>query len=102
MKQARIKLTSPSRDKLNNVTDEIVDVSEEYDASVSGPTPLPTQTLQHTVRKAPSGDGTETVERWEMRVHKRIIDISESERALRQVMRVHVPKGVSIEVELQE
>ncbi|MDY6766042.1 MAG: 30S ribosomal protein S10, partial [Candidatus Nanohaloarchaea archaeon] len=48
------------------------------------------------------GEGKETWERWEMRVHKRLIDVSDSERALRQIMRVHVPEGVSIEVEIME
>ncbi|MFT4893155.1 MAG: small subunit ribosomal protein S10 [Candidatus Nanohaloarchaea archaeon] len=37
-----------------------------------------------------------------MHIHKRLIDIMDSERALRQVMRVHVPEGVDIEIELEE
>ncbi len=102
MQKARIKLNSPDAHQLNELTEEIITVSKENGAKIGGPIPLPTKTLEINTRKAPSGDGTATFERWEMRVHKRLIDIKESERALRQVMRVNVPKDVSIEVEIIE
>ena len=57
--------------------------------------------LKVPVRKSPSGDGTETWDRWEMRVHKRLIDIPADERTMRQIMRVRVPDGVNIEIELR-
>ncbi len=53
------------------------------------------------VRKAPDGEGSETWDHWEMRVHKRLIDISADERALRQIMRIQVPKDVNIEIVLE-
>lgn len=102
MQKARVKLTSTETDKLDQIVKEIKEVGKKYDAEVSGPVPLPTKTLKVPVRKAPDGEGSATIERWEMRVHKRLVDISKSERALRQVMRVHVPEGVNIEVELME
>lgn len=102
MKKARVKLSSTEPEKVDGLASDIVEVSEEYNADVSGPVPLPTENLKLTTRKAPDGEGASTFESWEMRVHKRLIDVSESERALRQIMRVHVPEGVSIEVELLE
>ena len=102
MQKARVKLTSTETEKLDELVNEIIEIAEKYDGKVSGPVPLPTKTLKIPVRKSPDGEGSATMERWEMRVHKRLLDISESERALRQVMRVHVPEGVSIEVELLE
>ncbi|HDD69246.1 MAG TPA: 30S ribosomal protein S10, partial [Candidatus Korarchaeota archaeon] len=54
-----------------------------------------------TVRKAPSGEGTHTFDRWEMRIHKRIIDMDADERAMRQLMRVKVPPNVKVEIELK-
>jgi len=66
------------------------------------PDPLPTKTLEIPSRKSPDGEGTATWEHWEMRVHKRLIDIDADERALRQLMRVQVPNDVSIEIVLED
>lgn len=102
MQKARVKLRSTDQKKVDELAEEIVEIGKEYNAKVSGPVPLPTDTLTIPTRKAPDGEGSETIERYEMHVHNRLIDIKESERALRQVMRVHVPEGVDIEIELEE
>lgn len=102
MQKARVKLRSTDQGKVDELAEEIVEIGDEYDAEVSGPVPLPTDILEIPTRKAPDGEGSETIERYEMHVHNRLIDIMESERALRQVMRVHVPEGVDIEIELTE
>lgn len=102
MQKARVKLSSTSQEKVDELASEIVEIGEEYNAKVSGPVPMPTETMKIPTRKAPDGEGSSTIERYEMSVHKRLIDITESERALRQVMRVHVPEGVDIEIELME
>ncbi|MCK5309314.1 MAG: 30S ribosomal protein S10, partial [Thermoplasmata archaeon] len=39
--------------------------------------------------------------RWEMRIHKRLIDLDADERALRSLMRINVPDGVNIEIILR-
>ena len=62
--------------------------------------PLPTKKLRVTTRKSPDGEGTETWERYEMRIHKRLIDLGIDERALRLVMRVNIPDGLNIEIEM--
>jgi small subunit ribosomal protein S10 len=51
-------------------------------------------------RKTPCGQGSESWDKWEMRVHKRLIDIDADERAIRQIMRVRIPDSVYIEIEL--
>lgn len=102
MQVARVKLTSTDYSKLEEVSKKIKSVAERFGASVSGPVPLPTKKLRITTRKAPSGDGTETVEKWQMRIHKKILDIGVNERALRHIMRVEIPDGVSMELELKE
>ncbi len=102
MQRARVRLRSTDMDKIEELAEEIVDIGEEYNAKVSGPVPLPTRVLEIPTRKAPDGEGSSTIERYEMHIHNRLIDIMESERALRQVMRVHVPEGVDVEIELTE
>ena len=91
MQKARIALSSTDINKLNELSDEIKSISEKFGASVRGPIPLPTKNLRVTTRKSPCADGTETYEKWEMRVHKRLIDIGVNERALRRIMRVPIP-----------
>ncbi|QKQ97931.1 30S ribosomal protein S10 [Candidatus Nanohaloarchaea archaeon] len=102
MQKARVKLRSTEKEKVDELADEILEIGEEYDAEVSGPVPLPTNNMKITTRKAPDGEGSSTIERYEMHVHKRLLDVMESERALRQVMRVHVPEGVDIEIEIKD
>ena len=43
---------------------------------VAGPVRLPTKTLRITTRKTPCGEGSKTWDRFEMRIHKRIIDLN--------------------------
>ncbi|MFH0970705.1 MAG: 30S ribosomal protein S10 [Candidatus Diapherotrites archaeon] len=102
MQKARIKLTSPSSDTLSEICAKIVDVADRTGVKHTGIIPLPTKKLKIPTRKSPCGGGTETYERWEMRIHKRMIDIQADERTLRRVMRVDVPENVHIEIELKE
>lgn len=99
---ARIRLTSMDIKKLDETCRQIKDVAEKFGASVTGPVPIPTKRLKIVCRKAVSGQGSATVDHWQMRIHKRILDIGVNERALRHIMRVEVPDGVSMEIELKE
>lgn len=100
MEKARIILIGKNPKELEDVSDQIITVSQKTGANYSGPIPMPTKKLRITSRKSPDGEGTATWDRWEMRIHKRIIDIDADERALRQIMRIQVPDGVHIEIEL--
>lgn len=61
---------------------------------------MPTRRMVLPTRKTPCGDGSKSWDKWEMRVHKRLIDIDADERAIRQIMRVRIPESVYIEIEL--
>lgn len=100
MQKARIKLTSNDIDKINDVCSHIADISEKTGVQMRGPIPLPTKRLKVTTRRSPCGEGKATWERYEMRVHKRLVDLGLDERALRLVMRVPIPEGLKIEIEM--
>jgi len=100
MSTARIKLASAEIDKLNEVCQSIKDIAEKTKTQMKGPIPFPTKRLKITTRKSPCGRGKASFDRFEMRVHKRLIDLGVDERALRLVMRVPLPKGVNIEINL--
>lgn len=73
---ARVKLTSISLIKLEGVCGEIMGIGKKTGVKVKGPTPLPVKKLHIATRKSPCGSGTETYEKWEMKMHRRIINIS--------------------------
>ena len=98
--KARIKITSTDISKINQVCDYIKGISDKTGVNMRGPIPLPTKKLKVTTRKGPDGGGTSSWERFEMRVHKRVIDLGLDERALRLVMRVPIPEGLNIEIEM--
>lgn len=100
MPKARIKIASTDINKVNEVCSYIKDITEKTGVDMRGPIPLPTKKLRLTTRKSPCGNGTATWERYEMRVHKRLIDLGVDERTLRLVMRVPIPEGLNIEIEM--
>jgi small subunit ribosomal protein S10 len=100
MQKARIKLASTEIDKINSVCKHIQDIAEKTGVQMAGPIPLPTKRLKLTTRRSPSGEGKASWERYEMRLHKRLIDLGIDERALRLIMRVPIPEGLNIEIEM--
>ena len=98
--RARIKLASIDIDKINQICTDIKEIATKTGVDLRGPIPLPTKKLKVTTRKSPSGEGKATWERYEMRVHKRLIDLNADERTLRLVMRVPIPEGLNIEIEM--
>jgi len=97
---ARIKLTSTNVLDLEQVCNDIKVITEKTGVKVKGPQPLPTKKLKVSTRKAPSGQGTATFDKWEMRVHRRLIDLDADDRTMKQLMRLKVPEDVFIEVNL--
>ncbi len=98
---ARIKLTSSSLHRLDGVCTEIMGIGKKTGVKIKGPTPLPVKKLNVATRKSPCGSGTETYEKWQMRMHRRIIYISADDRAIRQLMRLKIPDDVYIELSLK-
>ena len=99
--KARISLTGLDNTKVDEVCNQIKTIAERTGVALAGPIPLPTKHLKVPTRKAPDGEGSETWDRWEMRIHKRLIDLDADDRALRQLMRIQVPDGVNIEIVLR-
>src|SRR4030065_1926150 len=101
VQRARISLSGTDPKKGDSVCKQIKMISEKTGVAISGPIPLPTKRLVAPCGKGPDGGGSSTIDRWEMRVHKRLIDLDADERALRQLMRINVPDGVNIEIVLR-
>jgi small subunit ribosomal protein S10 len=106
MEFARIKLAGRNISEINQICSEIREIASKFGASVRGPIPLPTKKLKVYTMKTPCGDGTghgnATWDRWEMRIHRRVVDVGTNERALRHIVRIPIPDGVKIDIELRE
>jgi len=94
VRKARIRLTSTDYKKLEEVCRELKEISERTGVKVVGPIPLPTKRLRVPVRKSPCGEGTATWDKWELRIHKRLIDIDAEERVMRRIMRIRILEEV--------
>jgi len=88
MTKVRIKLNSIEIDKINSVIESIKEITNRAGVVMRGPIPLPTKHLKITTRKSPCGNGTATFDRFEMRVHRRIIDIPAEDRILHPIMKL--------------
>lgn len=99
-RKARIRLTSTDYRRLEDVCTELKAIADKTGVKITGPIPMPTKHLKVPVLKAPSGEGTNTWDKWEMRIHKRLIDIDAEERVMRRIMRIRVPEEVYVSIEL--
>ncbi len=102
MARTRIKLASIDIKKLNELISGIKEIASKAGVLIRGPIPLPTKKLKITTRKSPCGDGKATFDRFEMRIHKRLIDMPADERVLHSIMRMPIPKDVNVEIEMIE
>jgi small subunit ribosomal protein S10 len=102
MSKVRIKLKSVDIDALNDICETIKGIAAKSGILVSGPIPLPTKKLKVTTRKSPCGNGTATFDRFEMRIHKRIIDIPASDKVLHSIMKISIPRSVNIKIEMKD
>jgi ribosomal protein uS10 len=101
MGKARIKLIGKNPKDLDGVCSQIVEIAKATGVEIRGPIPFPTRRLKITTRRTPCGDGSDTYEHWEMRIHKRVIDVAGDERTLRQIMRIKVPDTVQVKISIE-
>lgn len=101
MQRAEIKLWSTNKDSLNTIVEEIRRIAQKAGVRMRGPIPLPTRRLIVPTLKLPHGEGSKKWDKWELRIHKRLIILDADERVMRQIMRVRVPEDVYIEIRLR-
>jgi small subunit ribosomal protein S10 len=100
MSTVRIKLASIDIAMLNTLCTSIKDIASKSGVVIRGPIAMPTKRMKITTRKSPCGNGKATFDRWEMRIHKRVIDMPMDERVLHNIMRVAIPREINIEIEM--
>jgi small subunit ribosomal protein S10 len=85
---------------LDQSAEQIVEAAERTGAAVAGPIPLPTEIKKYCVIRSPFID-KDSQEQFEMRTHKRLIDILEpTSKTVDTLMRLQLASGVDIEIKL--
>ena len=96
----RIKLKAYDHKIVDQSVRRIIETIERTGAKICGPIPLPTKISRFTVIKSPHTD-KDAREQFEIRVHKRLIDILESNpKTVDTLMGMNLPMGVYVEVKL--
>jgi len=96
----RIRLKSYDHTLVDTAAQKIVDTAKRNGATVSGPIPLPTEKEIITILRAVH-KYKDSREQFEMRTHKRLIDVSgSSQKTVEALMSLELPAGVEIEIKL--
>merc|ERR1712141_962289 len=96
-------ITNRNAKAIEKVTGEIIRKAKELkeredaDITVRGPKRMPTKVLRITTRKSPCGNGTNTFDKYEMRIHKRVIDFNCTRQDLQQITKIEIGAGIIIE-----
>ncbi|KAL6574899.1 Small ribosomal subunit protein uS10y [Orobanche minor] len=104
----RITLSSKNVKNLEKVCADLVRGAKDKSLRVKGTVRMPTKVLNITTRKSPSGQGhvilvgTNTFDRFELRVHKRVIDLFSSPEVVKQITSITIEPGVEVEVTIAD
>lgn len=94
----RITLTSRNVKSVETVCSLLKDKALTKDLVVHGPVRMPTKHLKMMVRKAPNGEGTNTYDKFQMHIHKRILELFCAQDVVRQIANIAMEPGVTVEV----
>lgn len=96
----RIRVRAYESKVLDASVKQIIDTATRYDANIVGPIPLPTEIKKYTVNRA-SFVYKNTREQFEIRVHKRLIDIiNPNAKTVEALTNMSLPSGVDIDVKM--
>ena len=96
----RIKIKAYDNKVIDTSVKQIVETALRHGAEVHGPTPLPTEFHKYTVNRS-SFVHKDSREQFEMRIHKRLIDIlNPTPQVIDALMDLSLPAGVDIEIKM--
>lgn len=96
----RIKLRGYDHKVIDSSAEQIVETATRYGSEIAGPTPLPTEIKKYTVNRS-TFVHNQSKEQYEVRVHKRIIDVLDANPKVLDALRnLTLPNGVNIEVKM--
>jgi len=98
--RVRIKIRAYDHKVIDQSTRTIIDTATRTGASIRGPVPLPTEKHKYTVNRS-TFVHKNAREQYEMRVHKRLIDIMDpTPKTVESLMSLNLPAGVDVEIKM--
>ncbi|KAI5957192.1 RPS20 [Candida jiufengensis] len=94
----RITLTSTKVKELEAVSNNIIRNATSNNIVKKGPVRMPTKVLKITTRKTPNGEGSKTWDAYELRIHKRVIDLQAPAATVKKITQITIQPGVDVEV----
>ncbi|EKD43878.1 MAG: hypothetical protein ACD_72C00088G0005 [uncultured bacterium] len=96
----RVKIRAYDNRVIDQATRTIIETAARNEAKVVGPVPLPTEKTKFTVNRS-TFVHKDAREQFEMRVHKRLIDImNASPKCVDALMNLNLPAGVDVEIKM--
>jgi len=96
----RIKIRAYDHKLIDQSAKQIVDTAKRTGATISGPIPLPTEKTKYTVLRS-TFVHKDSREQFEMRVHKRLIDIlNATPKTIDSLTNLNLPAGVDVEIKM--
>lgn len=100
VQKLRIRISAYESKVLDSSVKQIMDTALRYDATLKGPIPLPTEIKKYTVNRG-AFVHKDAREQFEMRVHKRLIDIlSPTPKIIDSLTNLDLPSGVNVDVKM--
>ena len=96
----KIILKSQETKNLDFVANNIVRIAKEKNFDVKGPKYMPNKHLSLTVRKSPCGEGTNTFDAYEMKIHTRIVEVKCPANSVSEITRFKIKPGVDINIKI--
>lgn len=81
---------------------DLIARAKKEDIRVKGPVRMPTKALKITTRKSPCGEGTNTWDKFELRLHKRLLDLYASTNEVKRITSITMEPGVEAEVTIMD
>ncbi|XP_006889520.1 PREDICTED: 40S ribosomal protein S20-like [Elephantulus edwardii] len=97
----RITLTSRNVKSLEKVCADLIRGAKEKNLKVKGPVRMPAKPLRITTKKTPCGEGSRTWDRFQMRIHKRLIGLHSPSEIGKQITSLSTEPGVEVKSPLQ-
>lgn len=101
----KFTMTHTKHSSLERTTREVLKkvnqmVQDGVKIKCSGPARMPVKTLELVTRKSPCGNGTNTYDKWEMRIHKRVLHVYCSQKNFQSIVsNIHTEPGMILDAE---
>lgn len=101
-RKIRLTFTSTNVKSVEKTVSEFLTAAKSKEIQAYGPIRMPTKTLRITTRKTPCGEGSKTWSRYQLRIHKRVLDFRSTPSNVQAFTRMNLDPAVTIEITVDD